>query len=191
MRLGIEALQSDHELPPAIFEGIVQHHERLDGSGYPKGLKGAEIGIYGRMTAIVDTFSALISPRPYANPLSPHDALLSLFEWAGSSFHEPLVEQFVQSVGVFPVGSMVELSTGEVGIVLAHNKVRRLEPRVLVPTWPDKSPLATPIERNLFDKPKGADGKPIRIVRALAAGAHGLQVKDYYGDELASANSLI
>jgi len=143
------------------------------------------------MAAIADTFSALITPRPYANPVSPHEALLNLFEWAGSSFHEPLVEQFVQAVGVFPVGSMVELSTHEIAIVLAHNKVRRLEPRVLVLTWPDKSALATPVERNLFDKPKGADGKPIRIVRSVSANEFDLDIGDYYGAEMASSNRLI
>lgn len=191
VRLGLEALQKEKALDDVVFEGISQHHERLDGSGYPKGLKGPEIGIFGRMAAIADTFSALITPRPYANPVSPHEALLNLFEWAGSSFHEPLVEQFVQAVGVFPVGSMVELSTHEVAIVLAHNKVRRLEPRVLVLTWPDKSALATPVERNLFDKPKGADGKPIRIVRSVSANEFDLDIADYYGAEMASSNRLI
>ena len=191
VRLGLEALQLEGPLPDEIVQGIAQHHERLDGSGYPRGLKGDEIGIFGRMAAIADTFTALVTPRVYANPLTPHDALLNLFEWAGTSFHEPLVEQFVQAVGVFPVGSMVELSTGEVGIVLAHNKVRRLEPRVLLLTWPDKNPMATPVERDLFERPKGSDGKPIRIVRALPAGAYGLKVDDYYASEMGQANGLL
>ncbi|MEZ5659357.1 MAG: HD-GYP domain-containing protein [Burkholderiaceae bacterium] len=190
VRLGLEALSED-KLPKEVVQGISQHHERLDGSGYPKGLKDQEISIYGRMAAIADTFAAMITPRPYANAVSPHDAILNLFEWSGSSFHEPLVGQFVQAVGVFPVGSLVELSTGEVCIVLAHNKVRRLEPRVLVLTWPDKRQLDMPIERNLFDRPKGPDGKPIRIVRAIAAGEYGIKIRDFYGGDLAKANALI
>ena len=121
VRLGLEALSQGSALTPEVELGIAQHHERLDGSGYPKGLKGNEISIYGRMAAIADSFSALITPRPYANPLAPQDALMSLYQWAGTSFHEPLVEQFVQGVGVFPVGSMVELSSGEVAVVLAQN----------------------------------------------------------------------
>jgi len=80
VRLGLEALSQEGPLPPDILQGIAQHHERLDGSGYPKGLKGPDIGIYGRMAAIADTFAALITPRVYANPVSPHDALLNLFE---------------------------------------------------------------------------------------------------------------
>jgi HD-GYP domain-containing protein (c-di-GMP phosphodiesterase class II) len=190
VRLGLEAMAPD-KLPKLVLDGISQHHERLDGSGYPKGLKDDEISIYGRIAAIADTFAAMITPRSYANAVSPHDAILNLFEWAGTSFHEPLVEQFVQAVGVFPVGSLVELSTGEVAIVLSHNKVRRLEPRVLVLTWPDKRQLDMPIERNLFDRPRGPDGKPIRIVRAIAAGEYGIKIRDYYGADLAKANALI
>ncbi|MCP5267020.1 MAG: HD-GYP domain-containing protein [Burkholderiaceae bacterium] len=191
VRLGIEALHESFEPDPEVEAGIAQHHERLDGSGYPRGLKGDEIGLFGRIAAIADSFAAMITPRAYANPTAAQDALMNLFEWAGSSFHEPLVEQFVQAVGIFPTGSFVELSTGEVAIVLAHNRVRRLEPKVLVLTWPDKRPLSTPIERNLLERPVGTDGRPIRILRGLPPGAFGLTMHDYYGNEMASANGLL
>lgn len=180
VRLGLEALLPSMALAPAIVQGIAQHHERLDGSGYPKGLKGDEIGIYGRMAAIADSFSALITARAYANASAPQDALMNLYEWAGTSFHEPLVEQFVQAIGIFPVGSCIELSSGEVAVVLAHNRVRRLEPRVLVLTAPDKSPLPVPFERDLLKRAKDQESARIRIVRGLAAGAYGLRLHDYY-----------
>ncbi|MDT3679324.1 MAG: HD-GYP domain-containing protein [Burkholderiaceae bacterium] len=187
VRLGLDALASSVQLAPAIVEGIAQHHERLDGSGYPKGLRGDEIGIYGRMSAIADSFAALITARAYANACAPQDALMNLYEWAGTSFHESLVEQFVQAVGIFPVGSFVELSSGEVAAVLAHNRVRRLEPRVLVLTAPDKTPLPEPFERNLLHRSKTADTVRVRIVRGLAAGAYGLRLRDYYAHEAALA----
>jgi HD-GYP domain-containing protein (c-di-GMP phosphodiesterase class II) len=183
VRLGLEALGESGALPREVGLGIAQHHERLDGSGYPKGLKRDEISIYGRMAAIADSFAALITPRAYANAAAPQDALMNLYEWAGTSFHEPLVEQFVQAVGVFPVGSLVELSSGEVAVVVAHNRVRRLEPRVLVLTWPDKSPLAKPVERDLLAQPRtGSSSGRLRIVRGLASGAYGLKLQDYYLD---------
>ncbi len=191
VRLGLEALSQGSALTPEVELGIAQHHERLDGSGYPKGLKGNEISIYGRMAAIADSFSALITPRPYANPLAPQDALMSLYQWAGTSFHEPLVEQFVQGVGVFPVGSMVELSSGEVAVVLAQNRVRRLEPRVLLLTAPDKRPLPAPVEKNLMQQTRESESTPLRIVRGLPSGAYGLKLRDYYADELAAANKLV
>ena len=141
------------------------------------------------MAAIADSFAALITPRAYANPSAPQDALMNLYEWAGSSFHEPLVEQFVQAVGVFPVGSLVELSSGEIAIVVAHNRVRRLEPRVLVLTWPDKAPLAEPIERDLLAAQRSGNGR-LRIIRGLPSAAYGLKLRDYYLSGIARANGL-
>jgi len=190
VRLGLELLRSSGSLPTEVEVGIAQHHERLDGSGYPAGLQGNEISLFGRMAAIADSFAALITPRAYANASAPQDALMNLYEWAGTSFHEPLVEQFVQAVGVFPVGSMVELSSGEIAVVVAHNRVRRLEPCVLVLTWPDKTPLGQPIERDLLAQAKQPAGTRLRIVRGLPAGAYGLKLRDYYLGEIAKANDL-
>ena len=191
VELGLKLLKGSMKLPESVMEGISQHHERLDGSGYPLGLVGEQISIYGRMAAIADSFAALVSTRPYANASSAQDALMNLYEWCGTSFHEPLVEQFVQAIGIFPVGSMVELSSGEIAIVLSHNRTKRLEPKVLIISWPDHRPLSTPLERDLNTKPLGADGSLLRISRGLASGAYGLQVKNYYGNELANANGLV
>src|SRR6185295_6136005 len=103
-----------------------------DGSGYPKGLKAAQIGLYGSIAAIADTFDALTATRSYAEPLSPSSALSYLYRERGKGFHADLVEQFIQCVGAFPVGSVVELNSGETGIVITQNLVRRLKPRVMV-----------------------------------------------------------
>lgn len=182
VRFGLDALEGLTGLSTAVLQGIAQHHERLDGSGYPNGLKSDQIGIYGRMTAIADSFSAMITSRPYATASSAQEALLSLYEWGGTSFSAPLIEQFVQAVGVFPVGSLVELNNGEVAVVMAHNRVRRLEPKVLVLTWPDKSPLAEPIERDLFKMGKTSRNR-LRIIRGLRMNAFGLKLSDYYQTE--------
>ncbi|MGE0316162.1 MAG: HD-GYP domain-containing protein [Lautropia sp.] len=189
--LGLSVFAEGPPLPEVVVNGIAQHHERVNGSGYPKGLKGPQISIYGKMAAIADSFAALITPRAYANASAPQDALMNLYEWTGTSFHEPLVEQFVQAVGVFPVGSMVELNTGEVAVVVAHNRIRRLEPKVLVISAPDKSPLAQPLERDLFKEGKKKEGKPCRITRGLPAGAFGFKLRDYYLDEVAKQNGIL
>lgn len=183
VRLGLKALETDMPLAPEVRAGIAQHHERLDGSGYPRGLKGAEISLWGRIAGIADCFSALITDRPYAKAMAAQDALMSLYQWADTSFHGPLVEQFVQSVGVFPVGSLVELSNGEVAIVLAHNRARRLEPRVIIVADAQKHPIAEPFERDLFKQAAVKGAKPLRIQRGLAAGAYGLKPQDFYADE--------
>ena len=187
VNLSLHILNSGPALPPQVLQGISQHHERIDGSGYPNQLKGDKISIYGKMAAIADSFAALITPRPYAKASAPQDALMNLYEWSGTSFHEPLVEQFVQAIGVFPVGSLVELSSGEVAVVIAHNRVRRLEPRVLVLSEPDKTPLEVPIERDLYQESKDSRGrqkKSLRIVRGLPAGTHGFKLQDYSLDEV-------
>ncbi len=190
VELGLEVLSASGDLPEEVRAGIAQHHERLDGSGYPHGLCAEQIGIYGRICGLVDCFAGLISARPYANPSPPQAALMNLYQWSGASFHEPLVEQFVQAVGIFPVGSTVELSNGEVAVVLAHNRVRRLEPKVLVLTAPDKTALTKPFTRNLLASRKNTDTRPLRITRGLPSGAFGLKTRDYYGLEMERENRL-
>ncbi len=177
--LGLASLEGSGGLTPAVLQGIAQHHERLDGSGYPNGHKSDQIGVYGRMAAIADSFAAMITPRAYANAATAQDALLSLYEWGDTLFSAPMIEQFVQAIGVFPVGSLVELSNGEVAAVVAHNRVRRLEPKVLVLTAPDKSPLAKPIERDLFELGKSSANR-LRITKGVRMTAFTLSIRDHY-----------
>ena len=176
VRLGLELLAQDMSFAPEVALGIAQHHERLDGSGYPKGLRGDEISLYGRAAGIADSFSALVAARPYASPQAPQNALMNLYQWAGTSFHAPLVEQFVQAIGVFPVGSLVELSDGTVAVVKARDRPSRLQPRVRVLTDAQRRPLAESHERALADREThDAKGRALRVVRGLPAGAFGLQ----------------
>jgi HD-GYP domain-containing protein (c-di-GMP phosphodiesterase class II) len=154
-----EILKTTPGISPELLKLVLLHHERQDGTGYPNALKGDEIGLYGSMAAIADTFDALTAVRPYAEPLSPSSALSFLYKERGTGFHAELVEQFIQCVGAFPVGSVVELNSGEVGIVITQNLVRRLKPRVMVvldgkgaPVRPhkildlDRDPKVTPDE---------------------------------------------
>ena len=127
-----EVLRATPGIHPELPKLVLLHHERQDGSGYPGALKGDEIGLYGSMAAIADTFDAITAVRPYAEALSPSSALSYLYKERGTGFHPDLVEQFIQCVGAFPVGSAVELNSGEVGIVITQNLVRRLKPRVMV-----------------------------------------------------------
>jgi HD-GYP domain-containing protein (c-di-GMP phosphodiesterase class II) len=177
---GLDILKETPNFHPEVIEGIAQHHERMNGSGYPHGLMGEEIGVIGRMAGIVDCFAALTNHRPYAAAVSSYEALRNITSWGGDFFHEPLVQQFVSSVGVFPVGSLIELSTGEVAVVVAHNKLRRLKPRVLVVTGPDKTPVAHPAMIDLLYDPKVGGEEGVFIKRGLASGAYGLDLRDYY-----------
>lgn len=177
---GLEILAETPDFDAQVLSGIEQHHERMNGTGYPKGLVGDEISIFGRMAGIVDCFAALTNHRPYAAAVSSYEALRNITGWGGDFFHEALVQQFVSSVGVFPVGSLIELSSGEVAIVVEHSKVRRLKPRVLIVTGPDKTPTTFPTMVDLLYDPKMGGEAPPFIKRGLAPGAYGLNLHDFY-----------
>jgi len=162
-----EILAGTVGLPPKLPELAMLHHERQDGSGYPHGLKGDEIGLYGSMAAIADTFDALTSNRPYAEALSPSAALSYLYKERGTAFHPDLVEQFIQCVGVFPVGSVVELNSGEVGIVITQNLVRRLKPRVMVVLDSKGNPMRPHKILDLDKDPKATPDEVYRIKRTM------------------------
>jgi HD-GYP domain-containing protein (c-di-GMP phosphodiesterase class II) len=178
--LGLAILAETPDFDADITRGIEQHHERMNGSGYPRGLIGEEISVFGRMAGIVDCFAALTNHRPYAAAVSSYEALRNITAWGGEFFHEALVQQFVSSVGVFPVGSLIELSTGEVAVVVEHSKVRRLKPRVLVVTGPDKTPAPFPTMVDLLYEPKMGGAAAAFIKRGLAPGAYGLNLSDFY-----------
>lgn len=181
VQVGVDALAGAGTLPATVLLAIAEHHERIDGTGYPNKLPLESISIHGRMAAIADCFAAMTSPRPYAPTMAPFEAMKVMYTEAGVKFHAPLVEQFVQAVGIFPTGALVELSTGEVAVVICHNRVRRLEPRVLVVTDAAKQQLSIPFELDLMTQSHGPVGsKPIRIDKGLSDGAYGLNLSALY-----------
>jgi HD-GYP domain-containing protein (c-di-GMP phosphodiesterase class II) len=160
-------LEATPGLPPRLAELARLHHERQDGTGYPRGLKGDQIGLYGSIAAIADTFDALTAQRPYAEALSPSSALSYLYKERGTGYHGELVEQFIQCVGAFPVGAVVELNSGEVGIVITQNLVRRLKPRVMVVLDPRGNPVRPHKILDLEKEPKAGADEPYRIRRSM------------------------
>ena len=166
-------------LPAELPELVALHHERQDGSGYPKAMHGKDIGLIGSIAAIADVFDALTARRPYAQPLSPSAALSMLYKWRGVHFDASLVEQFIRCVGIFPVGSVVELNSGEVGIVIAQNLEKRLQPRVMVIQDAAGNPMRPQKLLDLSREPKASADEVYRIRRTLE-----------YGSVAATADSL-
>jgi len=163
----VEILKATPGLPGRLPALAMLHHERQDGSGYPRGLKGDQIGLFGSIAAIADSFDALTAARPYAEALSPSSALSYLYKERGLGYHSDLVEQFIQCVGVFPVGAVVELNSGEVGIVITQNLVRRLKPRVMVVLDPQGHPVRPHKILDLEKEPKAGPDEPYRIRRSM------------------------
>lgn len=109
-----------------------QHHERMDGTGYPRGLSGAKISLYGRMSAVVDVYDAITADRVYHKGMSPHEALKKLIEWSVFHLDKELVYQFIRCISIYPVGTVVELDNGHAGVVIEANPGNPLEPVVRV-----------------------------------------------------------
>jgi hypothetical protein len=156
------------------------HHERYDGSGYPKALKGPQIGLFGTIAGLVDCFDALTHPRPYGEALAPSNALSMLYNWRDTRFDGPLVEQFIQCIGIFPVGAIVELNSGEMGIVIAQNLARRLQPRVMVVLDASGNPKKPQTILDLARDPKMNADTPYRIKRTLEKGSVNIDPSEFF-----------
>lgn len=159
---------------------IAAHHERSDGSGYPRRLEGDRISLHAEMAGLIDTFCAMTRHRVFSDAVSGQKALESLARMRGVKFRAPLVDQFVQCVGLYPIGTLVELNTGEVAVVIQQNQVRRLRPRLLVLMAPDKSLERRPRGLNLMLVPNTPTGEPYRIVRALPSNAYGIDPVEFF-----------
>ena len=174
VRLGMEVLGINATLSPVITEIVATHHERYDGSGYPRGLKGDQIPIFGRILGIVDSYDAMTSARPYAPNRSPHDAINELYQQRGRLFQAELVEQFIQACGIYPTGTLVELSNGQVAVITEVHSLKRLRPRVMLLLGPDKSPLERFRELDMGETEYDENGAPLTIRRGLPNGSYGL-----------------
>ena len=166
---------------PTELPGLASlHHERYDGSGYPKGLKGQEIGLFGVIAGLVDCFDALTHPRPFGEALAPSNALSMIYKWRDAQFDGPLVEQFIQCIGIFPVGALVELNSGEMGIVIAQNLARRLQPRVMVVLDANGNPKKPQLILDLAKDPKMNPDTPYRIKRTLEKGSVPINASEFF-----------
>ena len=176
----VEAVQAMGDIPAKALEMIRSHHERFNGSGYPQGLQGREIPIFSRMAGIVDTYDAIINDRPYARAISPHLAMRELYELRDIAFQTELVEAFVQAIGVYPVGTLVELDTGQVGVVINQNRVRHLKPKIMLILDEDKVAYKISPILDLFSEPLNKSGKPYAITNVLEPHAYGIKPEEVY-----------
>jgi putative nucleotidyltransferase with HDIG domain len=181
VRLGVKLAEEAKGIGQEVLDMIASHHERHDGSGYPDGTSGAEIPVFGRIAGIVDAYDAMITTRPYAEAMSPYDAVRDLNGRAGKEFQPQLVEQFVQAMGMFPSGCLVELNTGEVGIVIEQNRVRRLRPKVLVLLDERKQALEKQSVKDLRKLPSDArQANACWIVQGLEPGSFGIDPRNHF-----------
>lgn len=171
---GVDRLRQSGMDDAEVLDMVLHHHENVDGSGYPSGKVEGSIPLPGLIAGLVDAYDAMTSERPYRAALSRADALQQLVKQRDGKRDAELVEQFVRCLGVYPVGTLIELNTGEVGIVMSQNPAQRLRPRLMMLTNATKQLRAHFIPVDLKDTKKQPALAEVHIIRSLPPGSYGL-----------------
>lgn len=129
---GAEMLRANAEIPAIAAEVAYSHHERINGKGYPRGLKGEEINLFSRLLSIVDVYETVTNYPGAKVQITPASALKSIYSMCNSFFDQALVESFIKCLGVYPVGSVVRLNNGEIGIVIDIKPGKHLLPTLML-----------------------------------------------------------
>lgn len=175
---GRKLLMSNQQVTAAAVDVAYSHHERLDGRGYPRGLDAPRIPFFAKIVAVVDAYDAINSDRAYSKGKSSLEALRILFEASGSHFDEDLVKLFVRRIGLYPPGEIVEMNTGEVGIIIGCSALSKLKPKVLLVLNEDKQPAPERVV-DLQQVVSDSRGRQYRIKEVYCSGAFGIDIEVY------------
>lgn len=146
---GYELLKGIQDISPNSALVSLEHHERVDGTGYPRGLKGPEMHYFSRLTGVVDVYEALTANRVYRSAFLPHQALELLLGGGGTQFDPMVIESFTRTIAIYPVGMTLLLSTGERAVVIQSRRKQTQRPVVRVIEDVDGNPYYAPYEIDL------------------------------------------
>lgn len=198
---GVDILRKIPDVKPRVTSVVKTHCERVNGSGFPSHLRGDKVPLLGKIAGMVTFYDETTNPRGQDIPLSPSKAVAKLYEQRGIEFQEELVIEFIRAIGLYPTGTLVELSTGEVAVVVEQNFERRLKPVIMVVTDAVKQRVFDPFivdlaEHEKINQAKIDSGKATRhevdlidIVQDLEPGSFDIDVagiRDTYIEEKVS-----
>lgn len=171
---------ADTGVSRAVISIVQSHRERHNGSGFPDGVRGDRIPLLAKVAGLAEYFESLIGPRDSAESMTPARAVSLLYDMRNIEFQEDLVEQFIQATGIYPTGSLVELTDGQRGIVVSHTPERRLWPRVMVMTDHAHKPLRTAriVDLARYNEDRNAQ-EALSIAECLPPGTEGLHPERY------------
>jgi HD-GYP domain-containing protein (c-di-GMP phosphodiesterase class II) len=129
---GHKLLLTGDQVDDVVLDVCLHHHEKMDGSGYPRGLSGNDISIFAKMGAVCDVYDAITSNRPYKTGWDPAESLRKMAEWANGHFDPVVFQAFVKTMGIYPVGSLVRLTSGRIGVVIEQTERSLTTPRIKV-----------------------------------------------------------
>lgn len=175
---GRKLLMSNQQITAATVDVAYSHHERLDGKGYPRGLVASKIPYFAKIIAVADSYDAINSDRIYSKGKSSLESLRVLFDAASTQFDEEIVGCFIRMIGIYPPGEIVELSNGEVGIIIGCAPGSKLKPKVLCVLNAEKQPC----KERIIDLANGArdeKGSLHRIREVHNSGAFGVDIEAY------------
>jgi HD-GYP domain-containing protein (c-di-GMP phosphodiesterase class II) len=178
----LDLLVGQPDFPVEVLSLVAAHHERHDGSGYPRSISGDKLRFPAELSGLIDTYCAMTRHRVYRPPVSNQSALEALIKLRGSKFRDTLIDQFIQCLGLYPVGSLLELNTGEVAVVIQQNQVHRLKPKLMILLAEDKSVQRRPRNLDLMLDPATPTGQAYRISHALPADAYGIDWSEFFLD---------
>ncbi len=146
---GARVLSSHDGIDESSTQVVLAHHEKYDGTGYPNKLRGNEIHLFARIAAVADTYDAMTSKRVYHGALLPEHALSKIFILKGRHFETEIVERLIRCIGIYSIGTTVELNTGEIGVVVRQNSDYPLRPVVMLLLQRNRLQYKNPIELDL------------------------------------------
>lgn len=175
--------QHAKQLPASALEVAYSHHERVHGKGYPRGLKREQTHLFARVVSIVDVYDAITSDRVYHHGMDTLAALKDMFDSRGHELDEELVEQFIQCIGIYPIGSVVELNSEEVGIVVSTPRGNHLTPRVIVVRDAMKKPVFPPPVLDLSRFRDSLTGRRLEIRRVIKPETYNIDLHTYIREQ--------